>query len=155
MKESYDKRLNILIHRIKEDVNQAWEKSDETVKMFQIDDVDYVDIHRLPQHPLKKNGKTVHRSITVKLLTMKDKNLIFKSAKHLKKYSTERRTEDDVSTYTYITDHLPVKFQTQRKRLPFYKEAKQNKQKAVSKIFDEEYTLFVNNKKIDLSIQQD
>ena len=84
---------------------------------------------------------------------MHDENLIFKSAKHLKNYNAERRTEDEVSPYTYITDHLPVKFQKQRKRLlPFYKEAKQNKQKAIWKILDGEYTLFVNNKKIDFSI---
>ena len=35
MKASYDKRLNILIHGIREDENQAWEKRDETVKKFQ------------------------------------------------------------------------------------------------------------------------
>ena len=116
----------------------------------------YVGIHRLPQHPLKKNGKTVHRPIIVKLLTMQDKNLIFRSAKHLKNYNAERRTEDEFSPYTYITDHLSVKFQKQRKRLlPFYKEVKQNNQKAVWKILDGEYTLFVNNKRKDLSTQQD
>ena len=86
---------------------------------------------------------------------MQDKNLLFISAKQLKSYNAERRTEDDVSAYTYITDHLPVQFQKQRKRLlPSYEEAKQNNQKAVWKILDGEYTLFVNNKKIDLSTQQ-
>ena len=74
MKESHDKRLNILIHGIKEEENLAWEKRDETVKKFKNflenglkiqdpEDMNYVDIHRLPQYPLKKNGKTVHRPI--------------------------------------------------------------------------------------------
>ena len=34
MKESYDKRLNILFYWIKENGNQAREKRDETVKKF-------------------------------------------------------------------------------------------------------------------------
>ena len=61
MKESYDKRLNILIHGIKEDKNQAWEKRDETVKKFQNflenelkiqdpQDVNYVDNHITDYH---------------------------------------------------------------------------------------------------------
>ena len=55
MKESYDKRLNILIHGLKEDGNQARQKTDKTVKKFQNflkkalkiqdpENVDYVDI---------------------------------------------------------------------------------------------------------------
>ena len=87
---------------------------------------------------------------------MQDKNLIFKSAKHLTSYNAERRTKDKVSPYTYTTDHLPIKFEKQRKHLlPFYKKAKQNNQKAVWKILDGKYTLFVNNKRIDLFTQQD
>ena len=136
MKESYGKRFNIFINKIKEDENQSWKKRDETVKKFQnflekglkiqdSEDVNYVNIHRLPQHRLKKNGKAVHRPTIVKLLTIQDKNLIFKSAKHLQNYNAERLTEHHVSPYIYITDHFPVKFRKQRKRLlAVYKEAK-------------------------------
>ena len=57
MQESYDKRLNILIHHIKEDNDSPWENHDTTVNKFQeslkkglkIDDPEYiqfVDIHR-------------------------------------------------------------------------------------------------------------
>ena len=35
------------------------------------------DIHRLPQQPITKNGRPVHRPIIVTLLTIYDKNLIF------------------------------------------------------------------------------
>ena len=31
MKESYDKRLNILIHGVKEDNNNVWEKREKTI----------------------------------------------------------------------------------------------------------------------------
>ena len=124
------------------------------MKIKDREDVNYGYIHRL-QNPLRKIGKTVHRHKIVKLLAMQDKNLTFKSAKHLQKYNAKRQTEDDVSLYTYITSHLPIKFQKQRNfLLPIYKKAKQNIQKRVWKILDGEYTLFVNNKKIDLSIQQ-
>ena len=63
--ESYDKRLNILIHEVKEDSVSPWEKHETTVTKFQdflknglkIDDpdkIEFVDIYRLPQHPVKK-----------------------------------------------------------------------------------------------------
>jgi len=62
MKESYDKRLNVLIYGVKEDNNNAWEKRETTVQKFKDflqdglkiedpTDIEYVDIHRLPQHP--------------------------------------------------------------------------------------------------------
>ena len=34
MLESYDERLNILIHGIKEDGNNAWEKQEKTIEKF-------------------------------------------------------------------------------------------------------------------------
>ena len=36
MKESYDKRLNILIHGIQEDNNNVWEKREKLLKNFRI-----------------------------------------------------------------------------------------------------------------------
>ena len=78
MQESYNKRLNVLIHGIEEDEGNAWEKREATVQKFKTflndglninpDDIELDDIHRLPQHPIKKNGKTMHRPIIVKLI---------------------------------------------------------------------------------------
>ena len=117
MQESYDKRLNILIHGIRENSNNAWEKREETIakfknflknglKMDDTEDVEYVDIHRLPQHPVKKNGKTVDRPIIVKLLTTHDKKLIFEAVRNLKAYNTKLKREDETSPSVYVTEHL-------------------------------------------------
>ena len=72
MQESYDKRLNILIHGVKEDSVSPWEKHETTVTKFQdflknglrIDDpdeIEFVDIHRLLQNPVKKKGRPMTR----------------------------------------------------------------------------------------------
>ena len=92
MKESYDKRLNILIRGMQEDKNNVWEKREKTIKKFQdflknslkitnSNEIKFLDIPRLPQQPMTKNGRPVHRLIVVKLLTMCEKNLIFKISK--------------------------------------------------------------------------
>ena len=88
MKESYDKRLNILIHGIQEDNNNVWKKREKTIKKFQDflknglkinpNEIKLSDIHRLPQQPITKNARPVHRPIIVKLLRIRNKNLIFK-----------------------------------------------------------------------------
>ena len=44
--------------------------------------------------------KMLRRSLTVKLLTMQDKDLIFNSAKYLKKCNAESRYEDNILFYT-------------------------------------------------------
>ena len=76
MQESYDKRLNILINGVTEDSDCAWEKKEKkTLEKFQDFsknglkirdpmDIEYVDIHRLPQYPVQKHGRSVHRPIT-------------------------------------------------------------------------------------------
>jgi len=126
MQESYDKRLNILIHGIKEDGDNVWEKREKTIEKFQDflvqglkiedpDDIEFVDIHQLPQHPVKKDEKTFHRPIIVKLLTMSDKNLIFRNAKNLKEYNKELKQNHNFSPYVYVSKHLPTKFQRKRK----------------------------------------
>ena len=62
-----------------------------------------------------------------------------------------RKESGSTNLNTYITDHLPVKFQEQRKLpLPYYKEAKKNKKKTVWKALESNYTLFIDNKKVDL-----
>ena len=109
------------------------------------------DIYRLPQQPITKNGRPVHRPIIVKLLTIHDKNLIFKSAINPGQYNAMRKESGSTNLNTYITDHLPAKFQEQQKfLLPYYKEAKKNKKKIMWKALDGNYTLFIDNKQVDL-----
>ena len=160
MQESYAKRLNILIHGIKED--HPWEKREETVTKFQNilkdglkidepDDIEFVDIHRLPQNPISSKGKAINRPIIVKLLTLEDKNLIFKSTRNLKDFNEKRKRDDKTSPPIYVTEHLPKKFQEQRKLLlPYYKEAKLKKQKTFWKALDGNYVLFVNGEKVEI-----
>ena len=164
MQESYAKRLNILIHGIKEDIKEdhPWEKREETVTKFQnilkdglkideTDDMEFVDIHRLPQHPISSKGKAINRPIIVKLLSLEDKNLIFKSTRNLKDFNEKRKRDDKTSPPTYVTEHLPKKFQEQRKLLlPYYKEAKLIKQKTFWKALDGNYVLFVNGEKVEI-----
>ena len=162
MKESYDKRLNVLIHGVKEDVSNAWEKREETMAKFREfvreglniedpDDIEIVDIHRLPQHTVMRQGRRFHRQIIVKLLTVSDKQSIFNSVKHLKHYNAKLKTEDRSQPYIYVSDHLPAKFQEQRKKLlPAYKNAKRLKHKTVWKAVDGEYCLFIHGTKIEL-----
>jgi len=68
MQECYDKRLKVLIHGVKEDGDNVWEKKETTIEKYEnflekglkIDDpsdIEYVDIHRLPQHPIKRDEK--------------------------------------------------------------------------------------------------
>ena len=76
-------KLNILVHGVKEDSDKAWEKRHKTIKKIEEflpnclkiadpNDVKYVNIYRLPQHLVKRNGKTVHGPIAFKLLIMSD-----------------------------------------------------------------------------------
>ena len=78
MQESYNKRLIILINGIKEDDNKAWKTRDEAKAKFNNfvkeglniedpNDIELVDIHRLPQHPVAKFGRRIHQPIVVKL----------------------------------------------------------------------------------------
>ena len=80
MKESYDKRINVLIHGVQEDPDNAWENRETTIEKFQtflknglkIPDqvkIKISDIHRLPQYFNKKNVRSVHRPIINKLQT--------------------------------------------------------------------------------------
>ena len=117
--------LNSFLYLIKEDNDSPWEKHDTTVTKFQeflkkglkIDDpenIEFVDIHRLPQYPVRKNGRPFSRPIIVKLLTMHDKHLIFKSVKHLQSFNNAKKNKDQSVPYVYVTEHLPKKFQDQR-----------------------------------------
>ena len=54
---------------------------------------------------------------------MSDKNKIFKNAKNLKGYNNPPKEDNSNNPTIYITEHLPHKFQQQRKiLLPQFKE---------------------------------
>ena len=71
MQESYSKRMNILIHGIEEDSNSVWESHKQTTEKFENfledalkmnpDNIEVVDIHRLPQQPIFKKGIKVSK----------------------------------------------------------------------------------------------
>ena len=78
-----------------------------------------MDIHRLPQYPIKKQGKFVVRPIIAKVSTIFDKELIFKNISKVKEYNENRGSE------IFVTDHLPQLFYKQKKYLMSqFKEAK-------------------------------
>ena len=95
-------------------------KEKKTIEKFQdflknglkinLNEIKFSDIHRLPQQPITKNGRPVHRPIIVELLTIHDKNLILKSAKNLRQYNAMCKESGNTNLNTYITNHLPAKF---------------------------------------------
>ena len=101
MQELYRKWLNVLIHGVKEDI---WEKREDTILKFnnllknglKIDDpdgIDLVNVHRLPQHPLMKNGKGITRPTSPNCSTCKIKAVfaISKTSKNLQRKTQRRR----------------------------------------------------------------
>jgi len=89
---------------------------------------------------------------------MSEKNLIFKNEKYLKEYNNERKQGQEFYPYVYVSEHLPKKFQDQRKLLlDEYRKKRNNRQKAVWKAVEGDFVLFVNDKRIDcarLSVRQ-
>ena len=79
-KEFYDKKMNLLIHGLKG--KSAWETKNETKLIFEeflkaglnldASAVSLVDIHRLPQRSVTKNGKRVDRPIVIEVATVMD-----------------------------------------------------------------------------------
>ena len=120
-KEFYDKRMILLIHGLKE--KSAWETKNETKSIFEefskagldldASAVSLVDIHRLPQRPVTKNGKRVDRPIVIKVATEMDKARITGSLRKLKMFNEERKTDDPNTSYVFVTDHLPKRFELQ------------------------------------------
>ena len=160
--ESYSKRQNILIHGIDEDEKSVRKNRDiaiQKLKTFKknrlevdFDKVPFVDFHRLLQQPVFKLGKRITRPITVKLAYMEDKTAISKAAKNLKKYNRTRREMKQSSPYVYIIYHLPRAFQEQRKKLlPSFNKARADKQKTKWQIENGEYSLYIDNEKVNLN----
>ena len=157
MQESYDKRLNLLIHGIEE--SDAWETLEKTKKLIHnfmkdglliIDPsmISLADFHRLPQQPIFRNNCKVHRSNIIKLTNSTDKKLIFTKLKNLKKYNEIRKSVDKKPHY--IIEHLPKQFQVERKALlSQFKEAKRMKKKVSWRAENGHFCLYINNVKVD------
>ena len=92
MLESYEKRFNLLIHGIDENLCYAWETREQTKHLVEdfmkeglkIEDpskIAMADCHRFPQKIILKNKVRVNRPIIILLTNADDKHLIFS---HLK-----------------------------------------------------------------------
>ena len=139
MQESYEKRFNLLIYGIEETDTSVWETREATLQLVQDfmkrglqikgpSAIMLADYHRLPQHPVLKNGIKVNPPIIIKLTKSNDKRLIFGSLKNLKQFNNARKLNEQNTVY--ITEHLPKQFQLERKALlPAFKEAKALKKK--------------------------
>ena len=123
MKESYSKRLNILIHGLPENKESPWKKREATLEFhknffkngLQIQDpseIRVADIHRLLQRPVYRNKKCKCRHFMVKLTFAMDKSKMFYLTKHLKEYNDSNcgASRSSGNPFTehkiYITDHL-------------------------------------------------
>ena len=154
--EAYSKRLNILVHGIEEYPTNPWETREETLtklnkvlsdglrldnhKNFQM-----VDVHRLPQRPIYKNGNKINRPIICKLSSINDKQSIMKATNHLKEYNNAIRSKNSNNSSVYITDHLPkLYYQQKKKLLPQFKQAKSFGKKNIWRIINGEYCLFID-----------
>ena len=120
-----------------------------------------VDIHRLPQHQITKNGKRVTRPIIIKLANALDKHYIMKNVKHLKTYNeslnqttfepgTSFRAKSMTKSNFFITDHFPQKFYEQKMNLMTkFKESRVAGDRTRWGISNGSCCLFINDKKVD------
>ena len=105
-----------------------------------------IDVHRLPQHPLKTNDVKVNRPLIFKLANNNDKQMIMQRLKFLKTYNQDR--EKDSKSQVFVTEHLPNDlFQQKKKLLALYKEAQRNKKQATCMIKKGEYCLLIEGKR--------
>ena len=80
MRESCDKWLDLLVHGLEEtDDNETKNQTKAIFDKFLTkalglapDDIDAVDLHRLPQHPIRRESKKMNRPIIFKLLSTFD-----------------------------------------------------------------------------------
>ena len=130
MLESYEKRFNLLIHGIDENLRYAWETREQTkhlvedfmkagLKIKDSSKIVMADCHRLPQRIILKNKVRVNRPIIIKLTYADDEHLIFSHLKNLKIYNN---TKISLNLKTqYVTQQLSQQFQNEHKKLlPIY-----------------------------------
>ena len=100
-RESYSKRLNYLIHGLEEVGSSAWETKTQTLDIFNKfmtdglgfdpKSISLVDIHRLPQRPIVKQGSNITRPIVIKIAAAIDKHIVMSNLKNLKAYNLKKQ----------------------------------------------------------------
>ena len=169
MKDSYSKRLNELIHGLKEapakpgEENLGESRADtlmifrrflsENLQTAEPSSISLVDIHCLPQRSSPVEfGKTKARSIAVKLATQDDKNWIYQSLQFLKFYIRQKVNPYTVKRYSnvYVTDHFPREFEKQRTLLlPLFKTARKDTKKSFWRAENCRYNFYVEAQKAE------
>ena len=161
MAESYNKRMNILVHGIDDEKDSPWETCELTLSLkvllkkaskLQTEpaQIAIADIYHLPQRPIFRHGRKVNRPIIVKLVHTNDKSLLFRQLKNLITFNEERRRNNKGPAY--LTDHLSEVFFCHKKLLmPQFKRARENNRKAYGKAENGEYVLYVDEKKLTVN----
>ena len=160
-REAYSKRFNLLVHGLEEDQTNPWENRTVTenllkkffiqgLKMENPEQINIVDLHRLPQYPLFKNNKRINRPIIFKVANNSDKQMILNSLKNLRGYNEDKKSENSKATKIYVTEHLPKTLYEEKKRLlPQYHKARSEKKRVNWCIQNGEYSLYVEGKKVE------
>jgi len=77
--------------------------------------VQLVDLHRLPQHPVYKSEVKVNRPIIIKVASAYDKHTIMTNLKNLKNYNERLRERDVPVLRMYISMSICLKKCTSKK----------------------------------------
>lgn len=163
-RESYSKRMNLLVHGLEEKEGNVWENKRETQEIFNNfvkqglkmdpNSIPLVDIHRLPQHPVVRHGLKVTRPIIIKLANAMDKQKVMKNLKNLKSYneSLNQRLENSHARkkkQVFVTEHLPQAYYQQKKKLmPKFRQAREAGEQTRWGIVNGCYCLFINGEKV-------
>ena len=102
-----------MIHSGKRKINNVWETKEESIKSankllkkaLRIDNPEaiyFADVHRLPQHPVVKNGKNITRPMIILLSNSFNKHQIIKCLKN-QAYNNKLNPEPKQPDYAYIT----------------------------------------------------
>ena len=169
-RESYSKRLNLLIHGLDEVGSTVWETKTQTLDIFNkfVTDglgldpksISLVDIHRLPQRPVVKQGRNITRPIIIKLATAMDKHIVMSNLKNLKAYNLKKQNFNNDHFHAgsshrkssvFITDHLPKEYYERKKKLmPAFKSACKFHKKTRWAIHNGDYCLFVDDELVTM-----
>ena len=149
-RKSYSKRINLLIHGLDEVGSSVWETKTQNLDIFNIfvtdglgldpKSISLIDIHRLPQRPIVKQGCNITRPIVIKLATAMDKHTVMSNLKNLKAYNSKKQVDFDNEHFhadsshrnssVFITDLLPKEFYERKKKLmPACKSASKSRKK--------------------------
>ena len=144
-----------------EDESVVWEKREETeailnkflTEALQLnpEQLKLTDLHRLPQHPIYKDKVKINCPIIFKVASVFDKHTIMTRLKMLKDYNERQQESCPTAPKVYVSEHLPKEMYEQKKLLmPHFKDARKMKLKTTWMVQNEEYCLFVDDKKVNI-----